>query len=95
VARQTANVRVRHSTRGDDVIQKQQVLLSTAAVFLRSVFRLLATANVVPSSPILVTLMMEAIYSPETSILTRAALRNVPEDGIHIIQPLSFAYPPM
>jgi hypothetical protein len=31
-----------------------------AFVFLRSVRRLLVTANVVPSSPILVTLMMEA-----------------------------------
>jgi hypothetical protein len=32
-------------------------------VFLRSLRRLLATANVVPSSPILVTLMIEAIHS--------------------------------
>jgi hypothetical protein len=30
-------------------------------VFLRSVCRLLVTANVVPSSPILVTLMMDAL----------------------------------
>jgi hypothetical protein len=34
--------------------------LNTRAVFLRSVLRLLVTANLVPSSPILVTLMMEA-----------------------------------
>jgi hypothetical protein len=33
-------------------------------VFLRSVRRLLITANVVPSSPILVTLMMEALSNP-------------------------------
>jgi hypothetical protein len=39
-------------------------------------------ANVVPSSPILVTLMMEAIRSFETSILTRATRRNIPEEGI-------------
>jgi hypothetical protein len=45
--------------------------------FLRSVRRLLVTANV-PSSPILVTLMMEAITSSETSVLTRARLRNIP-----------------
>jgi hypothetical protein len=32
---------------------------------------LLVTANVVPSSPILVTLMMEALSSSETSVLTR------------------------
>jgi hypothetical protein len=33
------------------------------------VLRLLITANVVPSSPILVTLMTEAIRSSETSVL--------------------------
>jgi hypothetical protein len=38
-------------------------------VFLRSVRRLLFTASVVPSSPILVTLMMEALSSSETSVL--------------------------
>jgi hypothetical protein len=32
-------------------------------LFLRSVRRLLVTANVVPSSPILVTLMKEALNS--------------------------------
>jgi hypothetical protein len=35
-------------------------------VFPRSVRRLLVTASVVPSSPILVTLMMEALSSSET-----------------------------
>jgi hypothetical protein len=49
---------------------------------LRSVLRLLVTANVVPSSPILVTLMMEATCSTETSVPTRATWRNIPEDGI-------------
>jgi hypothetical protein len=47
-------------------------------LYFRSVRRLLVTANVVPCSPILVTLMMEEPSSSETAFLTRATRRHIP-----------------
>jgi hypothetical protein len=44
--------------------------------------RLLVTANVIPSSAILVTLMIEALRFPETSVHIRETRLNIPEDGI-------------
>jgi hypothetical protein len=44
--------------------------------------RLLVTANVVPSSLILFTLLIEAIRSSETTVITRATLRNIAEEGV-------------
>jgi hypothetical protein len=51
-------------------------------VLLHSVLLLLVTANVFPSSSVLVTLMMDAIRSSETFILVGATWRNIPEDAL-------------
>jgi hypothetical protein len=58
------------------------MLRRVALVFLRSVLWLLVTANIVSSSLILVTLIMEALRSSETSVLKGFTRCNVPEDEI-------------
>jgi hypothetical protein len=55
---------------------------SQGCSLLRSVLRLLVTANVVPSSTILLTLVMDAIRSSKTWTFTRATRRHIPEDSI-------------
>jgi hypothetical protein len=58
------------------------LLLRHDAVYLHSLFQLLVTASVVPSSLIPFPLMMDAICPSEASVLTRATRCHIPEDGI-------------
>jgi hypothetical protein len=61
---------------------RRVVLLGTDGSEGRAVLRFLVSSNVVPSSPILDTLMTKALRSSETSALTRGTWRNIPECDI-------------
>jgi hypothetical protein len=66
--------------------------LGTLAV---TVLQLLVTANVVPSSLISFSLMMDVMSSSETSVLTRAKQHHIIRDGIlhsHRRENLTFLY---
>jgi hypothetical protein len=57
------------------------IIRVTKLVFLHGLRQLLVTVNV-PSSPILVTLMIDAVNSSKTYVLTRDTWRNIPADDI-------------
>jgi hypothetical protein len=57
------------------------LILSIQLVLFHIKLQLLVAAYVVPSSLFLSTLMMEEIYSSETSVLTRATRRHIQENS--------------
>jgi hypothetical protein len=56
--------------------------LSASIIRVTIIGELGTTSAVNPSLTYLVTLMLEALRSSETSVLIRSARRNIPEDGI-------------
>jgi hypothetical protein len=56
--------------------------LGTTSAAARCVLQLVVTVDVAPSWQIFVTLMIEAIRSSETSVLTRVIRGDTSEDGV-------------
>jgi hypothetical protein len=63
---------IRVTTIGELVVTSNRSTLLIYLVLLRRVRRLLFTTNVVPSSPIIVTLLMETIHFSEASVLNKS-----------------------
>jgi hypothetical protein len=63
-------------------VSEDRIVFIIRVTRIGRVLLLLVTANAVSSSPILVTLLVKAIRSLETSIHTRATKRNIPEEDI-------------
>jgi hypothetical protein len=64
------------------MLRRVALLRTNIRIFLRRVPKLLVTANVLPISPIVLSLITEAIRSSDTSVLTRSTRHNIPEDDI-------------
>jgi hypothetical protein len=71
----------RHNNPDDTILHSHRRENLKSYIWKTYVRWLLVTANV-PISSIPVSLIMEAFRSSETSVLTRATKRNIPEDGI-------------
>jgi hypothetical protein len=63
-------------------ITKVRTISELLTLAVTSALQLLVTANFIPISLILLTLIMEAIRSTETSIPTRTTWYHIPEDDI-------------
>jgi hypothetical protein len=83
----------RHSRRNiggdrETIVSETEACLTKASnytvwnILIGSVLQLLVTTNVLASSLLLSTLMMEARRSSEASVFTRNTRHHIPEDGI-------------